>query len=184
MKVRTYVDEARVGALFKRSSDRLEKAGRDAIRAAAKTVADEIFTAGANDIKSAGKFGYRWIEGLHVDVSEGGGSVRIAVTHTVPYWRVFEYGAVIHGKPLLWIPLSFADVPKGVWARDYGPLFRVDRKSGAAPLLFSVNDRQPKYFGKESVTIPQKFHLRDIARNAANQLPLLWRAELKSEGLT
>jgi len=184
VKIRTYVDEGRVGALFKRSSERLERAGRDAIRAAANQVADNIETRGAADIKAAGKFGSRWTEGLKVNVTEGGGNVRIDVTEAVSYWRVFEYGAVINGKPLLWIPLSFANIPPGTNARDFGPLFRVDRKSGAAPLLLSPLDRQPKYFGKESVTIPKKFHLTEIARAAANELPLLWRAQLKSEGLT
>ena len=183
MRVRAYVDEARVGALFQRSSARLERAGRDAIRLAADDAADEIEKEGAADIAQAGNFGSRWTDGLHVDVTEGGGNVRLAVTMSIPYWRVFEYGATIHGKPMLWIPLSFANVPPGTSARDFGPLFRVDRKSGGAPLLLSAADRQPKYFGKESVTIPRKFHLRDIARRAANKLPVLWRARLREEGL-
>jgi Bacteriophage HK97-gp10, putative tail-component len=185
MRVRAYVDDARVGALFQRSSQRLERAGRDAIRGAAQDVADEILRFGRADIRSAGNFGTRWTEGLEagVTVTEGGGSVRINVTHAVPYWRVFEYGATIHGRPLLWIPLSFANIPPGINARDFGPLFRVDRKAGGAPLLLSIADKQPKYFGKESVTVPRKFHLRDIARRAANRLPLLWQARVKEEGL-
>lgn len=185
MRVRAYVDEKRVGALFRRSSDRLARAGRDAIREAAQDVADEIVRTGRMDIRHAGNFGDRWSDSLEagVDVSEGGGNVRVNVTMGIPYWRVFEYGATIVGKPLLWIPLSFADVPSGTNARDYGPLFRVDRKSGAAPLLLSFADRQPKYFGKESVTIPQKFHLREIAERAVRRLPLLWKARLKEIGL-
>jgi Bacteriophage HK97-gp10, putative tail-component len=183
VKVRAYVDEERVGALFRRSSARLERAGRDAIRLAADDVATEILQEGRADISAAGKFGARWTEGLRADVSEGGGSVRVAVTHDVSYWRVFEYGATISGNPLLWIPLSFANVPPGTSAKDYGPLFRVDRKSGGAPLLLSVQDKQPKYFGKEQVVIPKKFHLTEIARAAANKLPVFWRARLKEEGL-
>ena len=185
MRVRAYVDDAQVGALFQRSSQHFERAGRDAIRWAANEVAEEILRVGRLDIKGAGQFGTRWTEGLEagVTVTEGGGNVRINVTHAVPYWRVFEYGATIHGKPLLWIPLSFADVPPGVRAKDFGPLIRVDRKSGAAPLLLSYADRQPKYFGKESVTIPRKFHLHEISRRAANRLPLLWQARIKEEGL-
>lgn len=185
MRVRAYVDEKQVGALFQRSSDRLARKGRDAIRAAAQDVADEIVRTGRIDIRNAGNFGRRWEDSLeaNVDVSEGGGNVRVNVTMDIFYWRVFEYGATIHGKPLLWIPLSFADVPPGTYARDYGPLFRVDRKNGGAPLLLSPIDRKPKYFGKESVTIPKKFHLREIAERAVRRLPLLWRARLDEKGL-
>lgn len=183
MRVRAYVDEARVGALFQRSSARLARAGRDAIRGAAQDAADEILRTGRIDIRNAGNFGSRWMESLEagVTVGEGGGNVRLNVTMGIPYWRVFEYGATIHGKPLLWIPLSFADVPPGTNARDFGPLFRVDRKNGGAPLLLSFADRQPKYFGKESVTIPQKFHLRDIAQRAVARIPLFWRDRLKED---
>jgi len=35
----------------------------------------------------------------------------------------FQFGKVIHGKPLLFIPFSFAKDAQGVNARDYGPLF-------------------------------------------------------------
>ena len=185
MKIRAYVDDAKVGPLFERSSQRLELAGRNAIRAAAQDVADEILRFGRADIKSAGKFGSRWTEGLRagIDVTEGGGNIRINVTNTVPYWGVFEHGAVIHGKPLLWIPLSFAGIPPGTNARDFGPLFRVDRKNGGAPLLLSVADRQPKYFGKESVTIPKKFHISEIAARAQRRVPEYWRDELRKAGL-
>jgi hypothetical protein len=68
---------------------------------------------------------------------------------------VFQEGRVIHGKPLLWIPLSFSDAV-GIRARDYGPLFRVDR-SGKSPLLLSPKDGEPKYSGHEQITIPKKF---------------------------
>jgi hypothetical protein len=185
MRVRAYVDDARVGALFQRSSQRLERAGRDAIRWSANEVAEEILRVGRLDIQGAGNFGTRWTEGLEagVTVTEGGGNVRINVTHSVGYWGIFEHGAVIHGRPLLWLPLSFANIPQGVSARDFGPLFRVDRKSGAAPLLLSFADRQAKYVGKSQVTIPKKFHLTEIAKRAAARLPLLWKARLKEEGL-
>src|SRR5260221_2114166 len=98
MKVRAYVDDQRVGALFERSSQRLERAGRDAIRWSANEVAQEILRVGRLDIRGAGKFGPRWTEGLEagVSVTEGGGNDRVAVTHSVPYWRGFAYVAVIH----------------------------------------------------------------------------------------
>ena len=62
--------------------------------------------------------------------------------------------------------LSFAGVPKGMTAQEYGlrvsKLFRVNRKSGA-PLLLDIKDRTPKYFGVPQVTIRPKFHIREIS---------------------
>jgi hypothetical protein len=97
----------------------------------------------------------------------------------VPYWRVFQNGAIIQGKPLLWIPLSFATEAQGVSAKDYpGRLFRVDRKSGGAPLLMSADDKQPKYSGHESVRIPKKFHLVEIVTAEAKTFGALYRVEM------
>jgi hypothetical protein len=154
------------------------------MRMTAQETSENIIALGRQDIASAGRFGSRWMQGLHADVSEGGGSIRISVYHEVPYWRVFEKGATIHGKPMLWIPLSFARDAQGVWARNYpGGLFRVDRQ-GKAPLLLSRDTKEPKYFGKESVTIPKKFHLAGITRKAAQQVGDLFKqifAALKEE---
>jgi len=81
----------------------------------------------------------------------------------------------------LWIPFSDADDAKGVWPRDYpGPLFRVDRLKDGLPLLATwtpgvAGSAEFKYFGKESVTIPQKWHLRDIIRQIARGLKDYYR---------
>src|SRR5215471_15665364 len=61
---------------------------------------------GRDDIRQAGKFGTRWTDGLTARVTETKQTVSITVREAVPYWRVFQYGATIRGKPLLWIPLS------------------------------------------------------------------------------
>jgi hypothetical protein len=139
---------------------------------------------GRADIASAkGKFGKRWTDGFKASVSQGGGNYKVSVTHDVPYWRVFEYGATIKGKPLLWIPLSFATDAKGVRARDYpGQLFRVDRKNGKASLLLAAGKpAQPKYFGKEQVRIPRKFHLRTVITTATKQTRSIYRRIFKQE---
>lgn len=182
---RVYFDNQRSGPLFRRGTRNwLGDTVRTGMRMAARETAEDIVALGRRDIASAGRFGERWMKGLHADVTEGGGSIRLAVTHDIPYWRVFEKGATIHGKPMLWIPLSFARDAQNVWARDYpGGLFRVNRL-GKAPLLLSRDTHEPKYFGKESVTIPKKFHLAEITRKAAQQIgPLFKRifAALKEE---
>jgi hypothetical protein len=153
---------------------------RDALRESAKDAAEEIERRGRLDISRAGNFGARWTEGFHADVTEGGGHIRINVKEDVPYWTVFEYGAVIQGRPLLWIPLDMdhggsADA-QGVSARDYPqPLFRVDRQSDGLPLLLSwepgVKDSaKVVYFGKEEVVEPKKFHIREIVREVAKKI--------------
>ncbi len=169
--IRVYVDGDRVGPLLQRAVTKQKTRVLQSAREAADDTADEILSKGRADIIGAGKFGSRWTEGLHADVTEGGGNIRISVTEDVPYWRVFQFGATIHGKPLLWIPLSFAGDAQGVRARDYpGRLFRVNR-SGKAPLLLTPGKpAHPKYFGKESVTIPKKFHLIEVSRAAARRV--------------
>lgn len=143
---------------------------------AADAASQAILIRGRADIKGAGRFGARWTEGLTTDIEDQPPKkVTITIKQAVPYWTVFQEGAVIYGKPLLWIPLSFAVEAQGVRARDFpGRLFRVDRKSGEAPLLLSVDDGQPKYFGKESVTIPKKFQLVEICHDVAGQLGRLY----------
>ena len=183
--VRLYFSGERVGPQFTRSTEKAKQKMLAATRGAAQDVADEVVAAGRADIANAGKFGSRWSDGFQSKISEGGGNVRVAFTMPdqppMKYWRVFEYGATIHGKPMLWIPLSFASDAKGINARDYpGKLFRVNRKGGKAPLLATGGPFAPKYFGKESVTIPKKFHLRAIIQAGAKRLKLFYSQHMKA----
>lgn len=155
-----------------------------AIQAAAKRGAAEIESEGRADIARGGKFSTaRWQEGFRALVSyKSRSDLRIRVTHHVFYWKVFEYGATILGRPLLWIPLSFGDAKgadgKGVRARDYpGQLFRVNRK-GKNPLLMS--DTGPQYVGVESVTIPKKWHLREITKRVSRNLGKYYREAMRN----
>jgi len=179
MPIRVAIGREQVGKRFSAGIKRNRDAVLGAMRQTAQDAAVLIEELGRADISAAGKFGSRWTEGFKATVSEGGGFMRIGLTHAVPYWSVFQYGKVIHGKPLLWIPLSFADDAQGVRARDFpGPLFRVDRLSGAAPLLISPTGG-PKYFGKESVTIPKKFRLLEIAAEVSRTLRDIYRRNLR-----
>ena len=160
---------------FTRISDRMVRAINDTM----KQASDEILKLGRADIKRGIKATARWTSSLHADLNQDPISPSIKVFSTIPYFKIFEFGGVIKGRPLLWIPLAFAGVPKGTRARDFpGGLFRVDRKSGA-PLLLSITDRKPKYFGKASVTIPRKFHIRDVLRTVAGKLQEFYSKNLK-----
>lgn len=182
MKVRLNLEGERIGPKFVRVSQKNKKLVNAAARGAAQDVVDYVVPIARQNITQAGKFGSRWTNGFQGKVTEGGGNIKVTFIEKVPYWRVFEFGAVIHGRPLLWIPLSFATDAQGVKARDYpGKLFRVDRKHGAPLLMAPGKPAQPKYFGKTSVRIPKKFHLRDIIRDGAKKLKLFYSERVKSE---
>jgi hypothetical protein len=178
--LRIKFDNTQVGAQFranrKRDADRVLAASREAT----KQTQTEFLTRGRADMRGASNFGNaRWQEGLTAPITEGGGRIVMTIRHSVPYFKVFQFGATIRGKPMLWIPLSFSDAV-GIRARDYpGPLFRVDRKDGGAPLLFSARDRKPKYFGKTSVRIPKKFHILEIGRDVARKFKEFYSAQWK-----
>ena len=175
----TTIDPPSIGAELEAAAQRLRERVERALQAASEALAENILEQGREDISGAGNFGQRWTAGFTYGI-DGDGTVRtIILRHAVPYWRVFQYGALIQGKPLLWIPLSFAGIPPGMYARDFpGRLFRVNRKSGGAPLLLSADDKKPKYHGQESVRIPKKFHLVEIARAQSATIGALFRLEM------
>lgn len=149
-----------------------------AIQRAATRVATQIETEGRANIAQGGNFKTaRWQQGFRAKISYlQRANLNIRVTHEVSYWKVFEFGARIFGKPLLWIPLPWNK--SGRRAREFGaPLFRVNRL-GKAPLLLS--DDGPQYFGKESVKIPRKWRLRDIVRRVSRNLSKYYKEEMKN----
>jgi hypothetical protein len=119
------------------------------------------------DISSAGNFGPRWTDGLHVNIEGAAPNMRLYMTHDVPYAGIFETGGTIEGNPKLWIPIPGTDAAmERARAMDYPGGVRGGRGGNRArPLLFSVTDHKPKYFGVDSVTIPKKFHLAEDVNN-------------------
>lgn len=183
--VRLFLAGERVGSQLARSSTKNKTRILTASRGAASDVASYVVPRARADIRQAGKFGPRWTDGFQGKVSEGGGFIKVSFTESAPHWEVFQFGATIHGKPMLWIPLSFAKDAQGISARDYpGKLFRVDRKNGGAPLLMTSKGgkAEAKYFGKESVTIPKKFHLVEIIREGAKRMAEFYGKRMKSSG--
>lgn len=169
--IRVSFANKKMGAQFKAAQLRTFGRVQNAALQTARDAAAEIKKRGDVDITGAGKFGKRWTSSFHSDVITKGGNITIKTFSTIFYFGVFEFGATIFGKPLLWIPLPFAADAQGIMARNFpGGLFRVDRKRGGAPLLLSVRDGQPKYFGKARVRIPQKFHIRAICRDVAKKM--------------
>lgn len=176
--------------LFEQASTKLRDDLARSLQLAVAELAFNIKQQGDADISTAGNFSARWTRAFTVRSTPAltattSDKYTLDVFFTIPYAHIHEFGGVIKpkgnlgslfGPPMLWIPLSFAHVPKSggnspnaglMTAQEYGlqvsPLFRVNRK-GKAPLLLSMQTRKPIYFGLAKSTIPQRFHIRDICR--------------------
>ena len=146
---------------FENSVDRVRDRFDQAFPVAANMIASMIRTQSIADIQSAGSFGSKFVDALKVEVNGN----TITTSLDAPGASVFETGGVIHGRPLMWIPISGTNAV-GIRASDYpGGLFSVNRKAGGRPLLFSVAERAPRYFGIASVTMPKKFHFGEIQKS-------------------
>lgn len=183
IKVKIDFDGKAVGRTYSARVKKYSEAMVIATQVAAKRAAENIEREGKANIRAGGDFGSRrWQEGLRALVSFASRvRISIRVTHKVRYWRVFEFGAVIRGKPMLWIPLSFARDAIGKRARDFpGKLFRVNRL-GRAPLLMTNEGGRgvAKYFGKTSVRIPRKWRLRDIVRKEQRRLGVYYKEAMR-----
>lgn len=173
-------DGDKVGQKFALSVRKFSEKQRKAVATTAYKAADQMEFLGRQNIASGGNFkSPRWQAGLRALVSfRGAGNAIIRVTHQVRYWKVFEFGAKILGRPLLWIPLSFTH-NQGRRARDYpGRLVRVNRP-GRAPLLVDPK-AGPQYFGKESVRIPRKWRLRDVIRRVQRRMGALYKEAMRN----
>lgn len=159
------IDSRVVAPKFKQNLAGLGDRFSKALTAAANMAASMMQDRGRADIAASGNFGDVWLSGLKATV-EGAGqkNMRISMTHSDPRAKIFETGGTIKGKPLLWIPLSGTDAV-GVKAGDYGGLYSVNNPGQSRPLLFSIKDKQPKYFGIEKVTIPKKWHLAEVQKS-------------------
>jgi hypothetical protein len=135
---------------------------------ASEQFADAVVREGRRDIAAAGRFTGDWISGFTSEISGGDKFKTITFHHSKRLWRIFQRGAKIQGKPLLWIPVE----PGGPPARQFpGRLFQVKRLNKRdVPLLMSYDDKQVKYIGVKKVVIRRKFHLLKIIRDEARKL--------------
>lgn len=179
--------------------------------AAIDLVGKDIKTEGRANIAGAG-FGKRWQNALRVDrYPRRGVSANAAlwIYHKIPYAEAFESGAVIHGTPLLWIPLSTAPKKIGrlkMTPRNYiasvGPLISINHPGKppllAAPYSGRVRSRTtlaglrrgadkggglvPIFVGIKTITLTKRFALRSIFRSAAGRLSGYYSDQFKQEG--
>lgn len=106
--------------------------------------ADTVKTDGRAAIGAAG-FSTRWQNALRVNVfPKTGASIDAAayVFHKIPYADVFEAGAMIRGRPILWVPLP--GTPKklgsGQFSKRITPALYADK---IGPLVLLPNTKRP-----------------------------------------
>lgn len=162
---------------FKGEMAGLAKRFDEAITRAAADAAAQIQQQAEQDVKSAGLG--KFASGLQVKVEgDAIGNMKIAMTADDPRLGLFETGGSIHGKPLMWIPLSGTDAV-GVEAHNFpGGLYSAN-PPGHRPLLFSKRDRKPRYFGIAEVQVKQKLHLREIQRDVMRNFQQIFDAAFK-----
>lgn len=181
--IRIKITPPNFGAEFKRKLAGLADRYNKAITAAFNMAASMIEDRARADISSAGKFGASWTQGLHVNVEGAAPNMKMSMTHDIPWAGIFEKGGTIHGSPLLWIPISGTDAV-GVRASAFGGgLFSAGmnhKRLSGRPLLFSMADKKPRYFGIESITIPKKFHLTEDIRSVMSNFRAVFDAAWKA----
>lgn len=171
-----------VSSVFKNAMDGTASQLARAVAQSSRQAAGMIEDRGRADISAAGSFGGKWTSSFHADVEPKSGALLnsvITVHSDIPYFSVFETGAVIKGNPLLWIPLSFSSAPK---VSDYGGgLFRVNR-DGKPPLLMDIASKEPKYVGLEAVKIQKRFHIAEVIKSVMSQMATLINENMKRKG--
>ena len=174
---------ADIPAWLQAMRDKEKPVATAAVAALRETAANSV-QQGRKDIAGAGRFGAKWQEGLQYrtkGASEGGAAslnATATIYHRYGIAEVFEFGATISGKPLLWIPTTpGAPPPKKSGKKLVSATVR------GQPMLFDAADRnrhkKPLYVGVKQVHIPQKFHIRDIVKENMKHMAELFIKDFK-----
>jgi Family of unknown function (DUF6441) len=144
--------------------------------AALRETAGNAVQEGRGNIAGAGRFGPKWQSGLQFRM-EKDGEAKAIIFHKISFAGVFEHGATIQGKPLLWIPTT----PGAPRASRSGKKLTSATVRGR-PMLFDANDkdrdRKPLYIGVPSVRIPKKWRITEIVKQHAARIAELFRKYL------
>jgi uncharacterized protein DUF6441 len=145
-----------------------------AATAALRDLAAESVQEGRANIAGAGRFGPKWISGLQYRVvNPNERSAKAVIFHKFGIAGVFEHGATIEGKPLLWIPTDPRAPPAGRSGKKL-----VSATIHGQPVLFDAADRdrhrKPLYVGVKSVRIPKKFRITEIVKKNVKKFSALF----------
>ena len=161
-------------AWLKMIRDKQRPVATAAVEALQET-AEQAVQEGRSNIAAAGKFTGKWQTGLQFKMqdADAGGEpslqAKALVFHSYGLASVFEFGATIEGKPLLWIPTT----PGAKSAGRSGKKL-VSATVRGTPMLFDANDkdrkRKPLYIGVPAVTIRKRFNIINIIKQNAERL--------------
>jgi len=165
--------------------DKQKPVAEAAVAALRETAANSV-QEGRRDIAAAGRFGTAWQEGLKYrtkGAKEGNTpslNAQATIYHRYGIAAVFEHGAVISGKPLLWIPTT----PGGPAPSKSGKKL-VSATINGRPMLFDKGDpdrhRKPLYVGVPSVTIKKRFHITEIVKENVKRMAQLFIKHFKDD---
>jgi hypothetical protein len=159
----------------------------EAAVAALRDVAAESVQEGRKDIAAAGpNFRSNWQEGLRYGTknARAGGKALLSAQATI-YHRygiagIFEFGAVISGKPLLWIPTTRGGPPPKKSGKKL-----VSATVNGQPMLFDsgdrARDRKPLYIGVPQVKIRKVFHITEIVKDNVKKMAQLFIKHFKGD---
>jgi hypothetical protein len=182
LKFKAKVDQP---AWLKMIRDKQRPVATAAVAALNETAANSV-KEGRRNIAGAGAFGPKWQQGLQfrtIDAEVGGEpslQAKAIIFHRFGIAGVFEHGATIQGKPLLWIPTQ----PHGQPASRSGKRLTSATVRGQ-PMLFDAadrdRDRKPLYIGVPSVRIPKKWRITEIVKDNVAKIALVFIKHFKGE---
>lgn len=178
MKFVFSADEGALERVLEEIARQIEEAKTGAVQEAA----DLAVTEGRANIAGAG-FSGRWQAGLQSKffANKGTGNPAALIFHRIGFASVFERGARIGGRPLLWLPIE-QNLPAGIHSpRKYrGDLVSVN-VAGKPPLLFDARKRDlgPLFVGVRQVNIRKRFDLYRIFARAAERLREFYERRIK-----
>jgi hypothetical protein len=169
--------ESAIEALIAQIQSQIAEAEAGAVQDAAKLAV----TQGRANIAAAG-FPGQWQKALTSKFFPNkGGDPAALIFDTSPFAGVFERGARIGGRPLLWLPLE-RNLPTGIHTpRAYrGRLVSVN-VAGKPPLLFDAarRDLGPLFVGVSQVNIRKHFDLYRIFAQAAARMDEFYQKRIK-----
>jgi hypothetical protein len=169
--------EPAIKALIEDIQSQIDEAKAGAVQ----DVAELAVIQGRANIAAAG-FPAQWQKALTSKFfpNEGGDPAAL-IFDTNPFVGVFERGARISGRPLLWLPLE-RNLPTGIHTpRAYrGKLVSVN-VAGKPPLLFDAGKRElgPLFVGVSQVNIRKRFDLHRIFAEAAARMDEFYQKRIK-----
>jgi hypothetical protein len=166
--------------VFDRLIEDIEKQIDDAKAGAVQDAAEFAIAQGQGNIAAAGFGRSRQALQSKFFANEGGDPAAL-VFFSMPFASVFERGATISGRPLLWLPIE-RNLPGGIHSpRQYGRRLVSVNVTGKPPLLFDAGNRDlgPLFVGVSQVNIRKRLDLRRIFAQAASRLQEFYEKRIK-----